>query len=382
MTEFTTTFKKPDLGGAADASADHAKKQIARSDSETLGGDNMREHLRRSGCRRSRRLFNVVRLAVAAVVVFIVIGCGPDDPVGAPVTPVPTNPVTITDVTIQPCDSNGDREIVVSAAGGLQPAGTAALYTWIRDATAFATNAISPQSFTMQGGQSSTVKVEAADSSDFAAVTTDPCGVTVAISPSPFTCQANLFEFTVTASGGTAPYSLSIDNVTDGGVEQSSFTRTRPANGKTYTVLVLDANGNPSGIVNLTAPNCPGLVVSVACDANGATTVVIEWEGATSGQLVNWNVDNAQTYSQQSPLTITLTPDGKSHKVEAQSPTGDRIPRSYQFDPPRQSYLYLGHQRRHTTLHLDRRWNHGSRHDKPVDTPGERSRPNGHRHRY
>ncbi|MFV8336290.1 hypothetical protein ACNQF7_09425, partial [Flavobacterium sp. RSP29] len=96
------------------------------------------------------------------------------------------------------------------------------------------------------------------------------CGQAAIVSASVTACVANVATITVLASGGTAPYTFSID----GGVTfQSSNIFTGVAAGASYTITIRDANGCLATSAQVVVALCPAVCPTLAVTATVGTAI-------------------------------------------------------------------------------------------------------------
>jgi PKD repeat protein len=198
----------------------------------------------------------------------------------------PTVTASATDVT---CFGSADGTITISATGGSTP------YTYSIDGTNFGTSS----TFTSVAAGTYTVYVnDNGGCQGTASVTvSEPTEVTHTASVTDATCGNSNGSITVTATGGTAPYTYSLNS----GTAQSSGSFTGLAAGS-YTIQAIDAAGCTSTLTSetvggATGPSLSTTVTDETCmDANGQI-IVNATGGTTPYQYSN---DGGATYQTSS----------------------------------------------------------------------------------
>ena len=174
------------------------------------------------------------RIIFISMLSLLVAGCGKDSPV--PSDPCQGITVTVTANTTNPTGTTANGTIIATASGGTGP------YTYSLNGGTFQTTG----QFVNLAAGSYTVTAKSAagctGNATFTLTATSPCtGVTITITPTitgTTPCVSASGLISLSASGGTAPYTYNINN----GTFQSAATFQGLNNG-TYQVGVKDANG-------------------------------------------------------------------------------------------------------------------------------------------
>jgi guanyl-specific ribonuclease Sa len=220
------------------------------------------------------------------------------------ITISPLLPLSISSTVLNvTCNGNSDGIITISVAGGKAP-----FYYSIDNGVTF----VSSNTFTnlVPGTYNITVKDASNCTSSMIATVVEPnlLSTTAAITK-PIDCISNA-SVTVTATGGTAPYTYSKDGFTF--VQNNVFENLVTG---TYTTYVKDANGcinqNPTVISPLTPLNATTTKKDVLCkgDNTGSITAI-----ATGGQSpytysldgITFNTSNAFTNLRVGTFNITV----------------------------------------------------------------------------
>lgn len=202
------------------------------------------------------------------------------------------------------CSGMANGSITASATGGATP------YTYSIDGTNFGTSA------TFTGLTANTYTVYVEDNNSCQSTTTvtisEPTAVTHSASVTDASCGNSNGEVVAVGSGGTSPYTYSLN----GGTAQSSGTFSGLA-AASYTIQVTDDNGCTSTVSNVTVggatgPSLSNAVTNETCmDANGEV-IVTATGGTTPYQYSN---DGGSTY-QSSPIFAGLSASSYSIMVE------------------------------------------------------------------
>jgi large repetitive protein len=192
---------------------------------------------------------------------------------------------TATDIT---CNGDDDGTINISGNGG-----TGALEYSIDNGANFQATA----AFTALPPGSYTIVIR--DVNGCTATTTvliaEPATVTFTTTDTPASCGNSDGSLTITASGGTGPFSYSIDN---GATYQLSNTFTGIASGS-YNVAVQDANGctetAPAAVSNAAAPVITATAATdITCNGDDDGTISISASGGTGTLL--YSINNGATF--------------------------------------------------------------------------------------
>ena len=192
------------------------------------------------------------------------------------------------------CPGGCDGVVVAIVSGGVRPV----TYLWDDGSTNAVNDMLLPGTYCV-----TVTDANGCTSTDCGTIG-QPAGFTFNFNPTNPDCGATNGSVSVSATGGTGPYTYSWDNGTSG----SSLSNIGEG---TYTVNVTDANGcTGSGMVSLAGSN-----LSVSIDANspacgvGATgTAMVNVVGGTSPFTYNWSSGStANTAGNLAPGTYTVT---------------------------------------------------------------------------
>ena len=195
----------------------------------------------------------------------------------------PTASATGTNVS---CNGLTDGTVTISATGGTTP------YTYSMDGVTFVASA----TFTGIGAGTYTVYVEdnGGCQSTSSVTITEPTAIVHTVNVVNASCGSNNGSLTVNATGGTAPFTYSLNS----GTAQSSNSFTGLAGGS-YTIQVTDAGGCMSSMTSHTVAG--GTAPSITTSANNETcmsgngSITITATGGTSPFTYTLNGGTAQS---------------------------------------------------------------------------------------
>ncbi len=200
------------------------------------------------------------------------------------------------------CKANSSGQISLTATGGTSA------YSYSIDGTTFQTSSIF--SGLSAGAYTLTVKDANACIATVNTTLTEPNVLTLVATPTNLTCKANSSgQISLTATGGTSPYSYSIDGTT---FQTSSIFSGLSAG--TYTLTVKDANACSATVnTTLTEPNVLSLVATptnLTCKANSLGQISLTATGGTTNYSYSINgttFQSSNVFSGLSAGAYTLT---------------------------------------------------------------------------
>ncbi len=205
----------------------------------------------------------------------------------------PTHTATSTDVS---CNGGSDGSITITASGGTAP------YTYSIDG---GTTFQASNTFTGLSAGTYTVLVEDANtqqSTPSSITINEPTAISLSSASTNEICGAADGTITISASGGTAPYTYSIDN----GITFQASANFSGLSAGTYNLVVEDANGcqvTGTETVNATAGPSIDAVVGTDPSCNGGTdgSITITASGGTAPYT--YSIDGGATTQSSNSFT-------------------------------------------------------------------------------
>gem|GEM_PF-451897 len=250
----------------------------------------------------ANKTVNPTQTTLYIVTVTDALGCTGVDSITITVNPNPTATIAASDTTICAGDT---ATLTASATGGNAPY----TFQWNQGLGAGATKTVTPT-------QTTTYLVTATDTSGCS----DTATVTITVRPRPMVqltagrttiCAGDTTQLTVTASGGTAPYTFQWNQ----NIVANNTVIVNPTQTTTYTVTVTDANGctNTASII-ITVTQSLNVAItandSTLCVGQSANLRVSISNGARPFRF-NWNqnlpADSTQTVTPTQSTTYAVT---------------------------------------------------------------------------